>query len=138
MYPDRLLDSTDLYKSRMAWKWFIVLGELALLMELMIVPYFWTSLWPIIQEFDDSIKNNEIKRLGMILDHSVPLTLIAIDFLFFNANPIVLRHNWIIVSVSIVYLLMNMTVTLLYKPVYPTMTWHGTAIILPFILMLLG
>jgi len=111
------------------------MGELALTMQLIIVPYFWFALWPV-----ESIKvdNSPGKKAGMIMDHSVPLILLVIDYIFMNANPIPMRHIWIVLTVSIVYLAMNCIVTLTWKPVYEPMTWHGTALILPLVLLIAG
>jgi hypothetical protein len=95
-----------------------VLFEIALLMELIVAPYFWILLWPALHT-QPNFTENKSHMLGLVLDHSVPVSLLLIDFIFFNANPIVMRHLGIVGVVAISYLVTNMTFALTSGPVYP-------------------
>ena len=73
------------------------------------------------------------------MDHSVPLFLLIIDYICFNATPITLRHYWAVMVIAVNYLVINLVVCKTIGPVYPQMTWSGVlGITLPFIFVGVG
>ena len=107
-------------------------------MELIVAPYFWTLLWPLVHN-DPKYTDDPLHMLGLVLDHAVPVTLLLIDFVFFNANPIVKTHVCAVILVSLSYLSVNMTFALTSGPVYPQMTWKDIpGIIVPLAVLVFG
>ena len=101
-----------------------VLLELALAMELIVTSYFWAVLW---HEVSGAAKfqHNPLRKAGLAMDHSVPIFLLLIEYIFMDAAPVTLRHLWVFMLVSLAYLITNLTVTLTSQPVYPDVTWKG-------------
>ena len=62
-----------------------------------------------------------MRKLSLILDHSLPLFCLLIDFLFVNKIVIVRRHGYILFIVAFMYTILNFSVTV----------FGGNAIYLP-------
>lgn len=106
--------------------------------EAIITLYFWTNLWEDAHK-EPRFAENPFMMAGLVLDHSVPISLLIFDYIFMNANPILVRHLWIVMACSTTYLIVNMTCALTWQPVYPAMTWRGVqGLLLPLIILLLG
>ena len=92
-------DSSVLLKSYknnpfQAWKWFTMLFQISLTLEVVTTLTFW--IW--IQEEAFHNKNLDWKaKTVLIVEHFVPLVALFSEFLMSN-QPFVMRH-WIIVSV---------------------------------------
>ena len=94
-------------------------------MECIITPYFWTSLWPGIKVSKD-LEGHPLRRAGAMMDHSVPITLLFIDWAFFSCKPFLKRHFAGACTIAIFYLFFNFLDTKITGvPVYPAMTWKG-------------
>ena len=128
-------------KPFVAWKIHIILFELALVMELVITPFFWLFLWP-------GIKSTQLEGWhfpNIVCPHFVPLFFLLIDYSY-NQIPFIKRHLFIMLFVTVSYLIVNLVCTKVSGiPVYPIMTWDsfgtcmipvGTAIVSLIIFML--
>ena len=71
--------------------------------------------------------------LSKIIDNSVPMMLILIEFSY-NAVPFCRRHLIFIIIIAILYLITNFTITkYLGQPVYQILDWNSTlGYIMPF------
>ena len=93
-------------------------------MELIITPVFWLLLWQYRHDME------EFKlfwfRLQLVIDHSLPLVVLMIDYVFLNALSFIPRHFVFVSAASIAYMLLNMAATLhLGQPLYPFIDWKG-------------
>ena len=132
------IKSQDKYKKWKGWKWFLKFYLAALTCEILVSLYFWSVLW---EQMKDTKRKTGllIEIIGLALNHSLPLFLVLVDFVFFNAIPFAFRHMIFIVVVSVVYLSINFLWTKNFGPVYPDMTWSDPkGIILPFVLVLIA
>ena len=94
-------------------------------MECIITPYFWTALWPGIRD-SAQVQGHPLRKLGACFDHSVPITLLFIDWAFFSCKPFLKRHFVGACTIAIFYLFFNFLDTkIVGVPVYPAMTWKG-------------
>jgi len=93
---------------------------MALFLELIIVPYFWTALFPGFLKDWSTFKLQ--KKMGLCMDHSLPFLTLVIEFFFLSGTPIVLRHFSVCVGFAWIYLIFNCIYTLstfpgsIYKP----------------------
>ena len=106
-----------------AWKWHNTLAPFALLLEFIITAYFWLVL---------NGPGNDL-RIGGILDHSVPFTLLLIDYVCFHSYKIIKNQIFIVITFMFSYLLTNLIVKKITGfDVYGGMDWETpTGIILP-------
>lgn len=128
----------ETYHKWAAWKWLIHLFQQSLVMEIIVTSYFWAVLW---REESGAKKFQEhpAMKAGLAMDHSVPMFLLAFEFIFVSAAPITLHHFSMIGSLCIFYLLVNCIVTKTVAPVYPDMTWDGfKGLLLPGLLFVAG
>ena len=65
------------------------------------------------------------KGIGAVLQHSVPILLLLIEYIFCNAYPIMLRHMSATFSISFIYIVYNIIYTFNYRKVYPGWTWDS-------------
>jgi hypothetical protein len=96
------------------WKWHTVLLELALFTELIIVPYFWIALFPIVMsdKVHPFVDKSLPERMGLVMDHSFPFTTLVIEFLFLSGTPIVARHFSCAIIFGWGYLIFNCIYTI--------------------------
>ena len=78
----------------------------------------------------------------MVFDHIVPLLICLSEFILMHSYPFYPRQILALFLFGFIYMIVNMTVTLTGKPIYPRMTWDSPiGFILPvsclFIAMLL-
>ena len=110
-----------LERENVSWKIFMVLFEMCFALEVIITLGFWVALWKpmsVMEEFKPVPK-----KLGLILDHSLPLFCLGVDYSI-NQVPFVKMHHWILSLICIVYLIINLLVTKISGvPVYPPMKW---------------
>ena len=99
--------------------------NIAFLYETLIVLGFWAIILPGIlirmseqskQPHDNNLKDNNSFSIAFVivaggLDHSLPMIVLAIDFSF-NCIPFIWRHFAISLTIGIIYLIMNMFVSL--------------------------
>ena len=104
---DVVVKESDKYGIWHAWKWFIFVYELSLVMETLVTLFFWLLL------YKDMVKNpryeDPVKYVELILDH-VLLVFLLLDS-FFNTVPILRRHLKPMIPIGVVYLTLNFTVT---------------------------
>lgn len=91
-----------------------MLFQLALVFEIAITILFWSFLYSK-EESDPNSPWN--KRLGTVMNHTVPLFLLTIDY-FLVYHVIVKRHIKISCVVSLTYGIVNLSFTWAGKPVY--------------------
>ena len=122
-----------------AWKLHTMLFTIAITLELIIVPYFWTALYPgHCIKWGQEIEGWPMECWPMFLDHSVPLGCLLIDY-FMNVTPLVWRHVVILLCFGVGYLSINCGVTLgTGHPVYKTMDWQSVGGILTPLCMLIA
>ena len=110
--------------------------ELAITLEVMIAPYFWAFLWSHFYTPETTV----IDTWNIILCHSVSFVVLVFEFTLINAVPILLRHFSVILGVLVVYMMVNMAVTLSSgKVVYPGITWDSTSgILIPVGILVFG
>lgn len=103
--------------------------------EILIVTFYWSLI-----EKTDNIDHcgYEIKSmcLSKILDNSIPLTLILIEFSY-NAVPFCRRHLIFIIGISVIYLVANFVISKKDgSPVYAILDWSSPlGFIVPFLLI---
>ena len=108
----------------LAWKWFTILFQFSLIMEIIITPVFWILLWGYVK--DEPKFEPFWKKTALILDHCMPLIILLFEFVFVNAIAFSRRHLLLLILLSFIYLLVNMSVTLnTGRPPYPFMNWKG-------------
>ena len=109
-----------------------------MVMEIIVTSYFWAVLWAE-ESPAPKFQEHPAMKAGLVMDHSVPMTLLVFEYIFISASPFTFHHFSVIGSICLFYLFVNFMVTKLWKPVYPDMTWKGIGgIILPFGLFLAG
>lgn len=116
---DRALLKSHKYSPWRAWKWHLLLFECALTFEVITVTVFWTLI------FKDAWNPNWnfIRHASMAMDHSVPLFLLLVEYIFLS-NPVFLkRHIYVIFIMIILYLPINLYYTFIGKPPYAIMDW---------------
>jgi len=121
------------YSPFRAWKWYTFLFQLTLQMELIIVPFFWILL-----------NNPSVYKPGNLAfniqqggDHSFLFLLLVIDY-FSNCVPFCGRHFIMVNFISLIYLIINFTVSKLEGyPIYGPLDWNSViGFILPAILLI--
>ena len=121
-----------------AWKLFTLFFNIALMSECLVSIYFWGVLWG---QFKDTKRKDAPWHniMGLVCNHSVPLTLLMIEYVCFNSVLFTYRNLWVALSYSACYLVFNFTWTKVYMPVYPDMTWSGfLGLTLPWLLCLIA
>ena len=100
----------------------------------MISIYFWGVIYGQLRSLGlvQSIHSKFV--VGGVLDHTLPVVVMIIDFIFFNRVPFTWRHSLSLISTMLSYGAVNSAWTILYKEVYPGITWRDA----PGILMPLG
>ena len=90
-------------------------------MELIITPFFWLLLW----DAEKKKRNDDIiGLLGLCLDHALPMVILLVEYVFLSAIPFSKRHFIGIVLICMIYLSINLTITLVSgRPVYDPMSW---------------
>ena len=91
------------------WKWYVFLYTLTFLMEIIITAVFWTLLWN--DAKDQPMFEKPLDRVGLIMDHSVPFSVLLFDYLFLNTVPFVMRHLPAQVFIVVIYLILNISVS---------------------------
>ena len=106
-----------------AWKWYVLLYEFCIVADILITFIFWTTLWGYMKETPNH-KGHTWAMMNLVLEHSSPLFVMTIDYIFTSTIPLCIRHLPGIVGIFVAYLLCNMTWQLTTgKPVYPNMDW---------------
>jgi len=121
------IDETDKnkYSILQLYKWTTILYQMALVYELIIVPLFWTIVFPgMVNELDvdenleydlnhkgENTHSIEFLIIEGVLDHTIPLIVLLIEFTI-NCIPFVWRHFMITVTIAIVYMVINVVWTL--------------------------
>jgi hypothetical protein len=95
------------------WKWFTVLFELSLVLEVCITVIYWTLLHPNLFHSNDHI----IKKFSLICDHTLPLMGLIIEYCVSN-QPIVRHHFVVVMAVTIAYMVVNLYATLIWRAPY--------------------
>ena len=102
---------------------------MAVVYELIIVPLFWTIIFPgyfvnqtEIPDVDDfqTLDQFEIGFIIVagVMDHTIPLIVLMIDFSF-NCIPFVFRHFQVTLILAIVYSVFNVIYSIKVEPIYP-------------------
>ena len=129
VYPGREINYKEQKGFFIAWKWFAVITQILLIIELIVTAYFWAVLYPF-SAFKVDFRAT--------IDHSVPIALLFIDFVLFQAQPMFFK--WIYASLlwGILYLCINASVRFRFdKPIYPGMTFDSVAgFTLPIIVLI--
>ena len=109
-----------------AWKWFIILFETALMLEVIITGFFWLMLWPILKN-KPLVKNaTPLLYFEIVITHILPFAALLIDFLL-HTTPIPMRHLVLAISTGVVYVMVNMIIVLSTgNLIYPMFTWTDT------------
>ena len=104
------------------WKYWIVLYQLSLTMELLICPFFWIFLFKIADA--QPRFQHGLLWLGLRVDHSFPLICLLIDYCH-NQIPFILRHISILCAVLLLYGALNIIITKTVEPIYPPLSWDS-------------
>jgi len=103
-----------------AWKWFTILFQISLTMEILITILYWTAL----HENTYSPDFPSVKKAMMIMDHSVPLVALLTEF-FMSNQPFVKRHIWVSGFVGVLYGLVNFVATVSGYPPYSIVSYDS-------------
>lgn len=86
--------------------------------EVVISIGFWTFVY-------DAPHHTGLQEVNLIMDHSLPILLLAIDFAF-NKIWYEVNQLWINIWVILAYGIINLVYTLVAgEPVYPPLTWDS-------------
>lgn len=101
------------------WKWCLFFLETALIFQSLIVIFFWSVLFPLI----DKSKLTTFQYVMNFIDHIMPAVFILVDYAM-NRVPLSRRHLPLIMGVLGVYGTVNISVSLyrgepIYKPLDP-------------------
>lgn len=89
-------------------------------MEIIITLVFWILLWPGVKDYII----DPLDKAQMVLDHSLPMTLLILDYVLLNSIPFVMRHLPAQIFVMLVYLVINIGYSIYQGyPVYPPLDW---------------
>ena len=113
--------STELFTLEKAC---IFLFELAISFEFLIAPFYWGLL------FDGSYSST-FEMIDDILGHGTPLLALLIEF-GFNIIPFYMKHLALVALIQVVYLIVNVIVSLVDKPVYGILNWKDLTSYLVF------
>lgn len=130
----------DKYNIFHLYKWTTILYEMVVVYEFIIVPLFWTIIFPgyvaserrarngDLPDVDDFDRAQEEMRLGYIivagiLDHSIPLIVLMIDFSY-NCIPFLWRHFLCTLGVAIGYAIFNIIYSLHIDLIYPILDYR--------------
>lgn len=112
---------------------------MAVVYELIIIPLFWTVIFPgfvrnrhngrDLPDIDDFRNPEDAQALEFVivagvLDHSVPLIVLMIDFSY-NCIPFVWRHFLITLAVAIVYMIFNVVYSIVVDAIYPMVDYSS-------------
>ena len=123
-------DASHVYSPFRLYKWAIILFNIALLYEFVIVLGFWCIILPGIlfatagSSHDNSGASLAFIIVAGVLDHSLPMVVLAVEFAI-NCMPIIWRHFIISISIGIIYMTMNMIYSLEVAEVYPVIDWKS-------------
>mmetsp|Transcript_22433 Transcript_22433/g.34705 ORF Transcript_22433/g.34705 Transcript_22433/m.34705 type:complete len:199 (+) Transcript_22433:325-921(+) len=129
------------YSLSRAWKIYTILFEVTLTAEIIIVTYFWTSLYTGHCVRDRQVVEGwPVECWPTIMDHTLPLSFMLIADLVLLVPAFVRRHVVFVVIISIAYLITNFVSTEIEGyPVYLPINWHTTTgIIAPFVIVIIG
>lgn len=105
---------------------------MAVVYELIIIPIFWSLIFPgllneekmkdVLPDIDDSADTNKLGFfiVSGVLDHTVPLVVLMIDFTF-NCIPFTTRHFLVTITTGLLYAVFNISYTLKVETIYPGM-----------------
>jgi hypothetical protein len=107
------------------WKWIIIVYEICFTFEWVIVPFFWTILFPGLIPIWDEI-TSESKRTYLTA-HSIAFVCINTE-LILNRLPMCYRHWMIVLAVAFAYGLFNLGyVKVVGYPIYPPLAFDSLA-----------
>lgn len=106
------------------WKWHTIMYEMSLFIEMIVVSYFWSTLFPLeLKDWDTKPLVN--KCLG-VMDHTFPMASLLLEFFFLSGTPIVARHFVIAGGLGWVYLIFNCIYTITTDTnIYPPFKWNS-------------
>ena len=105
--------------------------------ELIVTGFFWMAIWE--KEYRDSPPGDYVNIAGLVIDHSVPITLLSIDYIFFSAIPIAKRHIFVVMTIALIYVTMNCIYSLNVEAIYGPINWRTPlGIITPIVLLVIG
>ena len=136
IYPDSKQFFKDRHHPCKAFKCYVILWYTAITLELIVTAFYWIIIWK-----KEYIREGDYLNLsGKIIDHTLPIFVLLIDYVFLSAIPISKRHIWVVMTISVVYLGMNCIYSLSIEPVYgPPLDWvTPIGIILPLGALVIG
>ena len=113
------------------WKWYCLLYEFSLSTEILITGYYWAL------EFASRDPNQgPIADMHSNFVHILPLVFLLFDFCFLSATPFLIRHELFNFIIKMLYMVVNMSISLASSPVYGLITWRsGLGVGLPLALI---
>ena len=95
----------DKYHICAVWKWYHYFYQVSLILSIVVCIIFWGFLWKYAKELPEF--NTPIKKLVLILDHTVPVTCMIIDYILINTMPFLKRHYIIQLPLLLAYIGIN-------------------------------
>lgn len=123
------------------WKFHILAFEIVFLSEMVIMVFFWAVIFVVYSRMaqEANLSIDDVPRrliIQSVFNHLGLGVLLLIEYICFSATPWAPRHFWIILVFSTAYMIVNLTVSLTKKPVYPVITWSDpVGIIVPLLMM---
>jgi hypothetical protein len=102
-----------------AWKWFTILFEMSLTLEIIITVLYWT----ILHKDANTLSVDWKVQTNLYMDHIIPIIALICEF-FLSYQPILKRHAFILLAIMSSYLLFNIGYTIAGKPPYDVNEWH--------------
>lgn len=106
------------------WKVWLLLFEGSLIFEIIITAFFWLILWPILKKTEYVQQLSPLRYAEVYAVHILPLFFLVVDWLL-HAVPIAMRHISVMLVVGALYIVLNITVAIAFKPIYPVLTWDN-------------
>ena len=106
-----------------AWKWYIMLFELSLVIGIFNFFSYWTILHNDMWN-DESVKKGFAGRFGLVTDHILPQIALILEW-FMTNPPLVKRHVVVLIAITTLYLIINLSYSLAYRSPYNFMSWHS-------------
>ena len=95
------------YSCAHAWKWFIILFELSVVLWILLSFLFWTQVWRKEMEKKDLDFVEQMFVNELVMCHVLPPMCLLIDYCV-NAVPVAKRHAFIVIPITVANLIINM------------------------------
>lgn len=117
------INDSNKYNFFAAWKWYIIMFEMTMTMNIVITVVFWS----VITQYKDVFNRPAAFLAYTSYTHSLPLVTFLFEYSL-HTVPVIKRHIIIIFTIGVLYALINLTHTKISgNPIYPPLSWDTVA-----------